>query len=213
MSPVLRPLAERSICDLLPVDGSVVRTGLMAQIERTYAAGLRPTHLDSHEMGGRRRPFELCPRLGPNYNLPAFVSRNWFTQFPYLQRSLTPGRCGDRPYGRFSNRPVGVKHFQAIHRFSVNVAHGLVLLFGISTKAVPSWDPRTRRNNLSGDASSRGLLCKFTINQLPEIAQQVHYASPRTPELLGFSHPKEALSLYSGRRPCSDRGPARIPNY
>ena len=53
-------------------------------------------------------------------------------------------------FGRFSNRPVGVKHFQAIHCFSVNVAHGLVLLFGISTKAVPSWDPRTRRNNLSG---------------------------------------------------------------
>src|SRR5271169_5672010 len=52
--------------------------------------------------------------------------------------------------GRFSNRPVGVKHFQAIHRFSVNVAHRLVLLFGIGTKALPSWDPRTRRNNLSG---------------------------------------------------------------
>ena len=40
------------------------------------------------------------------------------------------------------------KHFQAIHRVSVDVAHGLVLLFGIGTKAVPSWDPRTRRNNL-----------------------------------------------------------------
>jgi hypothetical protein len=35
---------------------------------------------------------------------------------------------------RFSNRPVGVKHFQAIHRFSVDVAHGVVLLFGIGTK-------------------------------------------------------------------------------
>src|SRR3981189_1827385 len=48
----------------------------------------------------------------------------------------------------FSTRPVGVKHFQAIHHCSVNVAHGLALLFGIGTKAVPSWDPRTRRNNL-----------------------------------------------------------------
>ena len=52
--------------------------------------------------------------------------------------------------GRFSNRPVGVKHFQAIHRCSVDVAHGLVLLFGIGTRALPSWDPRTRRNNLLG---------------------------------------------------------------
>src|SRR6187455_875847 len=52
--------------------------------------------------------------------------------------------------GRFSNRPVGVKHFQAIHRCSVDVAHGLMLLFGIGTRALPSWDPRTRRNNLLG---------------------------------------------------------------
>jgi 2,4-dienoyl-CoA reductase-like NADH-dependent reductase (Old Yellow Enzyme family) len=53
-------------------------------------------------------------------------------------------------YVRFSNRPVGVKHFQTIHHCSVDVAHGLVLLFGIGTKAVPSWDSRTRRNNLCG---------------------------------------------------------------
>ena len=50
----------------------------------------------------------------------------------------------------FSNRPVWVKHFQAIQRFSVDVTRGLVLLFGIGTKAVPSWDPRTRRYNLLG---------------------------------------------------------------
>ena len=41
-----------------------------------------------------------------------------------------------------------VKRFQAIHRRSVDVAHGLALLFGIGTKALPSWDPRTRWNNL-----------------------------------------------------------------
>jgi hypothetical protein len=51
----------------------------------------------------------------------------------------------------FSNRPVEVKHFQAIHRCSVDVARGLVLLFGIGTKALPSWDSKTRRNNLLGD--------------------------------------------------------------
>src|SRR6266436_4091790 len=36
-------------------------------------------------------------------------------------------------YVRFSNRPFGVKRFQTIHHY--NVAHGLVLLFGIGTKA------------------------------------------------------------------------------
>src|SRR5258705_12455641 len=33
---------------------------------------------------------------------------------------------------------------------SVDVARGLVLLFGIGTRALPSWDSRTRRNNLLG---------------------------------------------------------------
>ena len=56
---------------------------------------------------------------------------------------------------RFSNRPFGVKHFQAIHHCSVDVAHGLALLFGIGTKALPSWDPRTRRNNLLGGLAVR----------------------------------------------------------
>jgi len=48
----------------------------------------------------------------------------------------------------FSNRPFGVKRFQTFHHCSVDVARGLALLFGIGTRAVPSWDPRTRRNNL-----------------------------------------------------------------
>jgi hypothetical protein len=49
---------------------------------------------------------------------------------------------------RFSNRPFGVKRFQTLCRCSVDVARGLVLLFGIGTKALPSWDSRTRRNDL-----------------------------------------------------------------
>ncbi len=50
--------------------------------------------------------------------------------------------------GRFSNRPLGVKRFQTIHLSSIDVAHGLVLLFGIGTRALPSWDSKTRWNNL-----------------------------------------------------------------
>ena len=48
----------------------------------------------------------------------------------------------------FSNRPFRVKRFQTIHHCSVDVARGLVLLFGIGTKALPSWDSKTRWNNL-----------------------------------------------------------------
>src|ERR1700759_577445 len=49
---------------------------------------------------------------------------------------------------RFSNRPFGVKHFQTSHQCGVDLAHGLVLLFGIGTKALPPWDSRTGWNNL-----------------------------------------------------------------
>ena len=55
-----------------------------------------------------------------------------------------------RCVGRFSNRPVWVKRFQTVHHCSVDVARGLVLLFGIGTKALPSWDSKTRWNNLLG---------------------------------------------------------------
>jgi hypothetical protein len=68
-----------------------------------------------------------------------------------------PGRAGGKSgHVRFSNRPFGVKRFQTIrHHHSVDVTHGLVLLFGIGTKAFPSWDSRTRRNNLSVGLASR----------------------------------------------------------
>src|SRR5450756_2465002 len=59
------------------------------------------------------------------------------------------------PMSGFSNRPFRVKHFQTIHYCSVDVARGLVLLFGIGTKALPLWDSRTRRNNLLGGLTVR----------------------------------------------------------
>jgi hypothetical protein len=52
---------------------------------------------------------------------------------------------------RFSNRPSGVKRFQVSTNSSVDVAHGLSLLFGLGAKALPSWDSKTRWNNLLGD--------------------------------------------------------------
>ena len=42
----------------------------------------------------------------------------------------------------------GSSAFRPSNHCSVDVARGLALLFGIGTKAVPSWDSRTRRNNL-----------------------------------------------------------------
>ena len=70
-------------------------------------------------------------------------------QLASLHGHSRPGQTSSKSgHVRFSNRPFGVKRFQTIHHCGVDVAHGLVLLFGIGTKALPSWDSRTRRNNL-----------------------------------------------------------------
>ena len=58
-------------------------------------------------------------------------------------------QSGRRQNVRFSNRPFGVKRFRLSTTTAVSdVAHGLVLLFGIGTRALPSWDLKMRWNNL-----------------------------------------------------------------
>ena len=52
---------------------------------------------------------------------------------------------------RFSNRPVGVKHFQTLHNGGVNITRGFMLLYGLGTEARPSWDLKMRWNDLCGD--------------------------------------------------------------
>lgn len=75
-----------------PISAREVEIELRAQIEKAIGLGLRPTHLDSHQyrlqMSGRSL-FEVYLRLGREYNLPIFIARDWFAEFPYLQRSLT----------------------------------------------------------------------------------------------------------------------------
>ena len=76
----------------------------------------------------------------------------------FALRQLMVVKCRDGSFASFSipsdhvgfsNRPFGVKRFQTIHHHcSVDVTHGLVLLFGIGTKTLPSWDSGTRWNNL-----------------------------------------------------------------
>src|SRR5660397_285948 len=81
---------------------------------------------------------------------------------------------------RFSNRPFEVNHFQTIHHCSVDVAHGLALLFGIGTKALPLWDSRTRWNNLCG-----GLTVSVTAgpsghtNSPPPSSREGHHSTAR----------------------------------
>jgi len=73
-----------------PVD---VERELRAQIQRALAMGVHPTHLDSHQyrliMTGKDL-FDVMVRLGHEYHLPIFVTRDWFADHPYLTTSLGP---------------------------------------------------------------------------------------------------------------------------
>src|SRR3974377_1990162 len=64
---------------------------------------------------------------------------------------------------------LGASGFRLSTYSGVDVAHGLVLLFGIGTKALPAWDSRTRRNNLLGDlAIGRSKrTCELTSSIVP----------------------------------------------
>jgi predicted glycoside hydrolase/deacetylase ChbG (UPF0249 family) len=66
---------------------------LRAQIDRAYAVGLRPTHLDSHQyrlFDNGKELFEVAVRIAYDYKLPLFVARDWFAGRPYLQSPLGP---------------------------------------------------------------------------------------------------------------------------
>jgi predicted glycoside hydrolase/deacetylase ChbG (UPF0249 family) len=66
---------------------------LRAQIDRAYSLGVRPTHLDSHQYrldATGKELFEVALRLAHEYKLPFFVTRDWFKDYPYLEKTLGP---------------------------------------------------------------------------------------------------------------------------
>ncbi len=66
---------------------------LRAQIERAYAMGVRPTHLDSHQyrlFSNGKDLFASVLRVAHDYKLPVFMVRDWFAERPYLQAALGP---------------------------------------------------------------------------------------------------------------------------
>jgi chitin disaccharide deacetylase len=76
------------------IDPKDAELELRAQIDRAYAMGIRPTHLDSHQyrlIESGKDLFEVFLRIGHAYGLPIFVTRDWFAQYPYLEPSLSPG--------------------------------------------------------------------------------------------------------------------------
>src|SRR5438477_9497215 len=70
-----------------------VELELRAQIDRAYAMGIHPSHLDSHQyrlISSGKDLFEVFLRVAHAYKLPFFVARDWFKEQFYLESSLTP---------------------------------------------------------------------------------------------------------------------------
>jgi len=66
---------------------------LRAQVDRALAMGLHPTHLDSHQyrlIENGPELFAAALRVARDYQLPLFVTRDWFPQHAYLEKSLAP---------------------------------------------------------------------------------------------------------------------------
>jgi chitin disaccharide deacetylase len=70
-----------------------VELELRAQIERALAMGVRPTHLDSHQyrlIQNGKEIFQALAHVAHDYNLPFFLVRDWFKDYPYLEPSIAP---------------------------------------------------------------------------------------------------------------------------
>jgi chitin disaccharide deacetylase len=75
------------------IDPAQVEIELRAQIDRAYAMGLKPTHLDSHQfrlLQTGKDLFAVFLRVAHDYKLPALIPRNWFAEHPYLQALVAP---------------------------------------------------------------------------------------------------------------------------
>ncbi len=75
------------------IDPKEAELELRAQIDRAYAMGIRPTHLDSHQyrlIDNGKELFQEFLRVAHDYKLPAFVARDWFAGRPYLESALSP---------------------------------------------------------------------------------------------------------------------------
>jgi predicted glycoside hydrolase/deacetylase ChbG (UPF0249 family) len=74
------------------IDPKDAEVELRAQIDRAYAMGIHPTHLDSHQyrlISSGKELFEVFLRVAHAYKLLFFVTHDWFAENPYLAPSLS----------------------------------------------------------------------------------------------------------------------------
>ena len=143
---------------------------------------------------GRARISMMVRSMGSNSRPDTLVQ----DRTPQPHRFLLQRTAG--PY-------IGVKHFQTIRRCSVDVARGLVLLFGIGTKALPSWGSKTRRNNLfRGLAVRRTAGPSGSANSPHPSSREGHHFTARW----NSSVSPIAFGLESPSCRCDVPGPAKL---
>src|SRR3974377_1509644 len=81
----------------------------------------------------------------PHHKTACTCRRKRYPLYPQKQTSQRRESMSASLIGRF-----GSSAFKLSTTSVVGVAHGLALLFGIGTEALPLWDPRMRRTNLRG---------------------------------------------------------------
>src|SRR5262249_56054052 len=99
---------------------------------------------------------------------------SWPSQSAAIQKSLA-GQSRRFPDVRVTSASLigrwGSSAFRLSTTAVVDVARGLVLLYGIGTSALPSWDPRMGRSNLMGGLAGSGRqakrTCELTSSILP----------------------------------------------
>src|SRR5262249_30716496 len=75
------------------IDPKDVETEIRAQVARAFAMGVKPTHLDSHQnrlFQTNKDLFGVILRVAHENNLPVLIPRNWFADFPYLEKTVGP---------------------------------------------------------------------------------------------------------------------------
>ena len=75
------------------IDPKDVEREIRAQVARALAMGVKPTHLDSHQnrlFQTNKELLEIILRVGRENHLPVLIPRNWFDEFPFLEKTIGP---------------------------------------------------------------------------------------------------------------------------
>ena len=138
------------------IHGEVLKLGFeVAQSSAKYMVMARP-FLRNHAPDIAAMDLLVGPSIG--FDLSMASSSRDTCHVAFWHEPADPG-CPLT--GRFSNRPFGVKRFQTIHHSGVDVARGLVLLFGIDTGPAGQVRRQTKRSYATAEAAeTAGMVIK-----------------------------------------------------